>query len=336
MGEGQGTSSTGSAPPGQLSRQRLLHLYRVMATIRRFEEVACQLLVDGKIPATLHASIGQEAVAAGVCEALEPADLIVTNHRGHGHCIAKGVDLKAMMAELMGKASGTNRGRGGSMHIADPAQGILGANGIVGGGIPIAVGAAYACRARESGQIVVCFFGDGAANEGGCHEAMNLASLWELPILFVCENNQYAEMTPQRVHTRVKDLSVRAGAYDMPGASVDGNDVVAVYAAVEAAVRRARAGGGPMLIECKTFRVRGHFEGDPQRYKTAEEVARWKEKDPLTLLKTSLTGPGGIPAGELEAIQQEIESAVREAVAFAEAAPLPSPDEVLTHVYAGA
>jgi acetoin:2,6-dichlorophenolindophenol oxidoreductase subunit alpha len=320
--------------PALLSRERLLELYRVMLTIRRFEEVACQLLVAGKIPATLHASIGQEAVATGVCRGLEPRDLILSNHRGHGHCIAKGVDLKEMMAELMGKTSGTNQGRGGSMHIADPAQGVLGANGIVGGGIPIAVGAAYACRARQSGQVVACFFGDGAANEGGCHESMNLASLWKLPLVFVCEHNQYAEMTPQRVHGSVADLAVRAAGYDMPGVTVDGNDVLAVLAAVGTAVDRARSGGGPTFLECKTFRVRGHFEGDPQRYKPAEEQAEWMERDPLKLFTEYLTGPGSPGQQPLEAIKQDVENAIREAVTFAEAAPLPGPDEVTAHVYA--
>jgi pyruvate dehydrogenase E1 component alpha subunit len=321
--------------PAAVPRERLLDLYRTMQTIRRFEEVACQLLVDRKIPATLHASIGQEAVATGVCRALRRDDLIVSNHRGHGHCIAKGADLNAMMAELMGKATGTNRGRAGSMHIADPAQGILGANGIVGGGIPIAAGAAWGCRARGSQQVVAGFFGDGAANQGGCHEAMNIAALWKLPLLFVCENNQYAEMTPQHVHAAVADLAQRAAGYGMPGVTVDGNDVLAVLAAAEAAVARARAGAGPTFLECKTFRVRGHFEGDPQRYKPADEQARWKARDPLTLFRAHLTGAPGVPADALGAIDREVESLVGGAAAFGEAAPLPDPGEVAMYVYAG-
>jgi pyruvate dehydrogenase E1 component alpha subunit len=316
-------------------RDRLLSLYRVMRTIRRFEEVSCQLLVERKIPATLHASIGQEAVATGVCQALDRQDLIVSNHRGHGHCIAKGVDVNAMMAELMGKATGTNRGRGGSMHIADPDLGILGANGIVGGGIPIAMGAAYACRVRDSGQVVAGFFGDGAANEGGCHEAMNIASLWKLPVLFVCEHNGYAEMTPQRLHASVADLAVRAAAYGMPGVTVDGNDVLAVLSATETAAARARRGEGPTFLECKTYRVRGHFEGDPQRYKGAEEQARWKERDPLTRFGEHLRATG-IDAGTLDRIDAEVERVIQEAVAFGQAAPLPDPAGVTSHVYAGA
>lgn len=315
---------------------RALGLYRTMRTIRRFEEVACQLLVEGKIPATLHASIGQEAVAAGVCGALAPDDMILTNHRGHGHCIAKGTSLDGMMAELMGKAAGTNRGRGGSMHIADAKLGVLGANGIVGGGVPIAVGAAWAARTRGSGQVVACFFGDGAANEGVVHEAMNIASLWKLPVLFVCEHNRYAEMTPQRVHGSVEDLARRAAGYDMSGVTVDGNDVLAVLGAADEAVARARGGAGPTLLECKTFRVRGHFEGDPQRYKPADEVSEWKERDPLVRARAHLSRPGGPGAAVLEAIDGEVEDAVRRAVAFAEAAPLPDAAEVTTHVYARA
>lgn len=313
---------------------RGLGLYRTMRTIRRFEEVACQLLVEGKIPATLHASIGQEAVATGVCHALAPDDMILTNHRGHGHCIAKGTNLEAMMAELMGKAAGTNGGRGGSMHIADPTLGILGANGIVGGGVPIAVGAAWAARTRGSGQVVACFYGDGAANEGGVHEAMNIASLWKLPVLFVCEHNRYAEMTPQRVHGSVEDLARRAAGYGMPGVTVDGNDVLAVLAAAEEAVARARRGDGPTLLECKTFRVRGHFEGDPQRYKPEAEAAEWKERDPLKRLREGLSAPGLPGAAALDAIDREVEDAIRRAVAFADAAPRPDPAEVSTHVYA--
>jgi pyruvate dehydrogenase E1 component alpha subunit len=316
------------------TREALLSLYRVMMTIRRFEEVSCQLLVERKIPATLHASIGQEAVATGVCQALERRDLIVSNHRGHGHCIAKGVDVNAMMAELMGKATGTNGGRGGSMHIADPNLGILGANGIVGGGIPIAMGAGYACRVRESGQVVAGFFGDGAANQGGCHEAMNIASLWKLPVIFVCEHNGYAEMTPQRLHAPVPDLAIRAAGYGMPGVTVDGNDVLAVFAAAQEAAARARRGEGPTFLECKTYRVRGHFEGDPQRYKPADEQSRWKARDPVTSFRTRLT-TSGIDMTVLDAIDAEVERVIAAAVAFGEAAPLPDAAEVTSHVYAG-
>jgi len=317
-----------------IGQPRLHTLYRRMVTIRRFEEVATQLLLDGKISAGLHTSIGQEAVAAGVCEGLRAQDLIVSNHRGHGHCIAKGVDLDEMMAELMGKASGTNRGRGGSMHIADPAKGVLGANGIVGGGIPIALGAAYACRVRDSNQVVACFFGDGAANEGSCHESMNIAALWRLPIVFVCEHNQYAEMTPQNVHSPVADLAVRAAGYDMPGVTIDGNDVLAVLSAIESAATRAREGQGPTFVECKTYRIRGHFEGDPQRYKPEGEQDRWKERDPIQLFARHLAGVGAGEEDALSAIREDVEKSIRQAVAFAEAAPVPDAGEVIRHVYA--
>ncbi len=319
-----------------MKNAQLLDLYRVMKTIRRFEEVACQLLIEGKIPASLHTSIGQEAVAAGVCASLSAADLIVSNHRGHGHCIAKGVDARAMMAELMGRAAGTNSGRGGSMHVADPEFGVLGANGIVGAGVPIALGAAYACRVRNSGQIVACFYGDGAANEGGCHEAMNIAALWKLPLIFVCEHNGYAEMTPQAVHASVRDLAVRAAGYDMPSEIVDGNDVVAVRAAMETAAERARRGEGPTLLECKTYRMRGHFEGDPQRYKPTQEQAQWKERDPISLFRSKLTAAEDMPGAVLDEIDGEIEDIIREAVAFGEAAELPDAAEVARHVYAEA
>lgn len=319
-----------------MKNSRSFDLYRVMRLIRRFEEVASQLLVEGKIPASLHSSVGQEAVAAGVCAALEPSDLIVSNHRGHGHCIAKGLDVRTMMAELMGKAAGSNNGRGGSMHVADPTLGILGANGIVGAGIPVALGAAYACRVRESGQIVACFFGDGAANEGGCHEAMNIAALWQLPLIFVCEHNAYAEMTPQKVHAPIRDIALRAAGYDMPGEIVDGNDILAVCAAAEAAAARARRGEGPTLVECKTYRVRGHFEGDPQRYKPADEQAQWKERDPLTLFRARLTGLEEVATATIDQIDIDVERLVREAAVFAEAAPLPEPTDVTRHVYAEA
>lgn len=318
-----------------MKNTQLLDFYRSMKMIRRFEEVACQALIDGKIPASLHTSIGQEAVAAGICASLQHSDLVVSNHRGHGHCIAKGADPRTMMAELMGKAAGTNSGRGGSMHVADPDLGILGANGIVGAGVPIALGAAYACRVRASRQIVACFFGDGAANEGGCHEAMNIAALWKLPLIFVCEHNGYAEMTPQNVHAPIRDIAIRAAAYAMPGEIVDGNDVIAVSAAAEAAATRARRGDGPTLLECKTYRVRGHFEGDPQRYKPADEAAQWKDRDPITLFRARCTEVEEVNAASLDEIDQEVEGVMREAVAFADAATLPEPAEVAHHVYAG-
>lgn len=319
-----------------MNQAPLLELYRVMTMIRRFETVACQLLIDGKIPSSLHASTGQEAVATGICSALLPADMIVSNHRGHGHCLAKGTDPRLMMAELMGRATGTNAGRGGSMHVADPDVGILGANGIVGAGLPISIGAAWACAVRGSRQVVACFFGDGASNEGSCHEAMNIAALWRLPLLFVCESNGYAEMTPQTVHASIRDLAVRAAAYGMPGETVDGNDVLAVRAAAEAAVGRARSGDGPSFIECKTYRMRGHFEGDPQRYKPAGEQEQWKARDPIERFRAYLIDPCGVDTGMLDAIDKRVDGEIAEAAAFGEAAEFPGADEVARHVYAEA
>jgi TPP-dependent pyruvate/acetoin dehydrogenase alpha subunit len=309
-----------------VSEARLNDLFRIMFTIRRFEETATQLLLEGRMQAGIHSSAGQEAVAAGVCAALLETDLITTNHRGHGHCIAKGVSVSAMMAELMGKVEGTNSGRGGSLHISDAGRGVLGANGIVAAGIPIAVGAAYAALTRNSGQVVASFFGDGAINEGAFHEAMNVAALWKLPVVFVCENNQYAEMTPQRVHSPTKDLWIRAAAYGMPGVGVDGNDVLAVLREAEEAVQRARRGDGPTLIECKTYRTRGHFEGDPEKYKDRDEAGRWAEKDPLQQLRAA------IPSfAEIEA---EVEVVLREAVHVAEAGHDPARDEATSYVFA--
>jgi TPP-dependent pyruvate/acetoin dehydrogenase alpha subunit len=319
-----------------MNEATLHDLYRMMTTIRRFEAVACEQLIARKIPASLHASIGQEAVATGICAVLQPSDMIVSNHRGHGHCLAKGTEPRLMMAELMGKAAGTNSGRGGSMHVADPSLGILGANGIVGAGLPISVGAAYACGVRGSREIVACFYGDGASNEGACHEAMNIAALWRLPLLFVCENNGYAEMTPQSAHAPIQNLAIRAAGYGMPGETVDGNDVLAVRAVAEVAAERARDGGGPTLIECKTYRVRGHFEGDPQRYKPAGEGAEWKKRDPIDLFRAYLTGACGIDAAELDEIDKRVDSVMAEAVAFADAAEFPGADEVARHVYAEA
>jgi len=317
-----------------MNQAPLLELYRVMTTIRRFETVACQLLIDGKIPSSLHASTGQEAVATGICSALLPSDMIVSNHRGHGHCLAKGTDPRLMIAELMGRATGTNAGRGGSMHVADPDVGILGANGIVGAGLPISIGAAWACAVRGSRQVVACFFGDGAANEGSCHEAMNIAALWRLPLLFVCENNGYAEMTPQSAHAPMRDLALRAAAYGIPGETVDGNDVLAVRAAAEAAVARARSGDGPSFIECKTYRMRGHFEGDPQRYKPEGEQEQWKARDPIDRFRAYLIEPCGVDTAMLDAIDKRVDGEIAAAAAFGEAAKFPDPDEVARHVYA--
>uniref|UniRef100_A0A832EJ73 Thiamine pyrophosphate-dependent dehydrogenase E1 component subunit alpha n=1 Tax=Desulfacinum infernum TaxID=35837 RepID=A0A832EJ73_9BACT len=317
-----------------LTDEKLLEMYRTMVKIREFETKVQEFFAAGKIPGFVHLYIGEEAVATGTCAALEPTDYITSTHRGHGHLIAKGGDLKRMMAELFGKRTGYCKGKGGSMHIADVELGILGANGIVGGGGPIANGAALAAQYRGTDQVAVCFFGDGAANQGTTQEAMNLASAWKLPVIFVNENNGYGISCPTCKSMAVADIADRAAAYDMPGVVVDGNDVMAVYEAVWEAVRRARRGDGPSLIECKTYRWRGHFEGDVCTYRDESEVQTWMAKDPIKRFKEKLTDQGVLTAdkdhGILAAVAQELE----EAVDFAEKSPLPAPEEVLEDVYA--
>jgi len=263
-------------------------IYRNMIRIRKFDTTIIQLYADGEIPGFMHLYIGEEAVAAGVCAALRKEDLITSTHRGHGHCIAKGGRLDLMMAELFGRKTGYCKGKGGSMHIADFNLGILGANGIVSGGIPTAVGAAVGIQYKGEKRVAVSFFGDGATNVGQFHEACNLASLWELPVLFVCENNQYAQTTPQAEHQKIQNVADRALSYDMKSAVVDGNDVVEIYRVTAEAAERAREGTGPTFIECKTYRWRGHWEGDPQPYRTQDEVEAWKRKCPIIRFRNYL------------------------------------------------
>lgn len=313
-----------------LAKQEYLALYRTMVTIRQFETLAGELFSAGKIPGFIHLSIGQEASAAGVCACLRKDDYITTTHRGHGHMIAKGADLKRMAAELFGKKTGYCRGKGGSMHIADFSLGILGANGVVAGGLPIGVGAGVSIKMRKTDQVAVCFFGDGAANRGPVHEAMNLASIWKLPVIFVIENNQYASTTPQQYACSVNDLCLRAASYGMPGTAVDGNSVLDVYAAAAEAVQRARNGEGPALIENKTYRIRGHFEGDPQKYRERFEVDAWeKEKDPIERFDAFLKKKKFLTKKRREEIWNQVKEKLKEAVAFAEGSPFPEPEEAI-------
>src|SRR5215213_5824252 len=251
---------------------RQVELLKTMQRIRRFEERAEELYLGGELPGFIHLSIGQEACAAGACLALRTDDYITSTHRGHGHCLAKGAPMDRMMAELYAKVTGSCKGKGGSMHIADFSVGMLGANGVVGGGANLAVGATIAARLRGTDQIALCFFGDGASNRGPVHEAMNLAAVWKLPVIFFCENNQYASTTPASYALAIENVADRASGYGMPGVVVDGNDALAVYEATRAAVERARAGGGPSLIEAKTYRIKGHYVGDPERYRPRAEV----------------------------------------------------------------
>jgi TPP-dependent pyruvate/acetoin dehydrogenase alpha subunit len=313
---------------------RALELYRQMVLIRRFEERAVELRQQGRIHGVVHPYLGQEAVAVGVCAALRPDDLITSTHRGHGHCIAKGADAGRMMAELFGREDGYCRGKGGSMHIAAFDIGMLGANGIVAGGLPIAAGAALGASLSGSGVVTVGFFGDGATGEGAFHEALNISSLWRLPVVWVCENNQYASDTPLResVPGSIVDF---AHGYAMPGIVVDGNDVLAVADAALEAVGRARAGSGPTLIECRTFRGGAHAlrERLPAEVRPADEVARWRAADPLERMRARLL-ERAVDGSELERLESSVEGVLDDAVRFAESSPYPAPETALEDVYA--
>lgn len=316
-----------------LSREDKLRMYSTMLLIRRFEEKAEELYMAGKIWGTFHLYIGEEAVATGACFALRPDDYITSTHRGHGHCIAKGADVKKMMAELMGKATGYCYGLGGSMHIADLEGGNLGATGIVGSAIPIAVGAALACKLRKNGRVVLCFFGDGAANTGAFHEAVNMASVFKLPVVFLCENNQYAMSFPVHKAFAIPDIAERARGYGIPGVTVDGMDVLAVYEATKEAAERARSGLGPTLIEARTYRFKGHSKSDKGVYRTKEEVQMWMERCPIKRLRALLIEEG-VPEEILREIEKKVEETIEEAVRFAEESPEPDLERARCMVYA--
>jgi len=314
-------------------RDRLLHIYETMLKIRKFEEAALGLFERNELRGSVHLYIGEEAIAASVCSALTDDDLIASTHRGHGHAIAKGAELTKAMAELMGKATGYCKGRGGSMHIADLEKGNLGANAIVGGGIPIAVGGGLAEKLKGTKNVSVSFFGDGASNQGTFHESLNLASVWKLPVVFICENNGFAITVPVTQSTSVEDISVRAVGYGMPGVSVDGNDVIAICGAVDEAVARARSGGGPSLIECKTYRLKGHWIGDPEVYRTKEDIAKWADKCPIKRLHDYLISNGMVTSDDLDAIETGVAEAIAEAVSFARESPDPDPGYVMDDVF---
>ena len=311
----------------------MVESYRKKVLIRKFEMCATKLFAQHNLPRFLHLYVGEEAVATGVCSALEVTDYITSTHRGHGHLIAKGGDVKKMMAELFAKETGYCKGKGGSMHISDRDKGILGANGIVGAGIPIATGAAFASKYKGDGRVAVSFFGDGAANRGTFHEALNMAAAFKLPAVFVCENNLFAISVCARYHMAISDISDRAAAYGMPGYSIDGNDVELVYETTKAAVERARRGEGPTLIECKTWRHRGHYEGDPDDYRTAEEKAEWMQKDPIERLAKRLIEEGICTQAELDAIASDADKLLAEAIDEAEAAPVPSVSALMADIY---
>ena len=316
-----------------IASETLLGLYRTMLTIRLFEHRVSREFRTGEIPGFVHMYVGEEAVAAGVCANLDDDDYITSTHRGHGHCIAKGCDLNRMMAEIYGREDGLCRGRGGSMHIADFSRGMLGANAIVGGGIALATGAGLASSIRGGTQVSVAFFGDGAANQGVLHESLNLAAIWKLPVIFVCENNGFAESTPTAYATSVADVASRASGYGIPGVVADGADVLGVYAAARTAVDRARAGEGPTLLEVKTYRFMGHFEGDPERYRDDDERSTLRARDAIPALQEHLVAGGHATAAELEAMQAEIGAAVAAAVEFARTSPFPDPVDLERFVY---
>ena len=317
----------------ELSNESLISLYKTMKKIRLFEERVSELFAAGKFGGFVHLYIGEEAVAAGVSASLRESDYITSTHRGHGHLISKGGDIKKMMAELFGRSTGYCKGKGGSMHIADMDLGILGANGIVGAGAPIAVGAGFAAKYKNTDNVCVCFFGDGASNQGTTAEAMNMASAWNLPVVFVNENNLYGISCCTNKSMRVSDVADKAAAYDIPGIVVDGNDVIAVYEAAAEAIKGAREGKGPSLIECKTYRHKGHFEGDPCVYRPEDEVAEWKAKDPVARFEEKLLGMNVFTREQVLEINAAMQSDIDDAVSFAEESPFPRPEEVTTDVY---
>src|SRR5512146_402702 len=316
-----------------LDKPLLLEMYRKMVAVRTFEETAADLFLKGQLPGFLHCYIGEEAVAAGVCAHLSNQDMITSTHRGHGHAVAKGADFNKMYAELFGKKTGYCHGKGGSMHIADLDLGILGANGIVGGGVPIATGAGLALQMKKTDRVTVCFFGDGASNTGAFYEGVNLAAVWGLPVVFVCENNQYAESTPRAVHQKVKQVADRAAAFNIPGVSMDGMDVFEVYQKTGEAVDQCRAGKGPILLEARTYRFLGHFVGDPQNYRTKEEVEEWKKRDPIQMFRARVLAEGTLTAAEMDAVDLQIKKDMDAALEFARKSPEPDVEVALQDIF---
>jgi len=320
----------------ECSNEKMIGMLRTMITIRLFEEKIVDMYARGLVPGLAHLYVGEEAVATGVCANLRKEDYITSTHRGHGHVIAKGAEPKFMMAELFGKKTGYCKGKGGSMHIADVDIGILGANGIAGGGLPLAAGAGLSAKLRKTDQVTACFFGDGSSNNGTFHESLNFASVHRLPVIFVCENNTYGISTSQKQHQMIRDISIRAASYNMPGITVDGNDVMAVYEAAGQAVPRARAGEGPTLIECKTYRWRGHHEGDPnqgRRYRTMEEVKEWMEKCPIRRFEDRLVEEKILTKPKIKKIWEEIQKEIDDSVEYADQSPFPEPKDLYEDVY---
>ncbi|WP_082235377.1 thiamine pyrophosphate-dependent dehydrogenase E1 component subunit alpha [Halobacillus massiliensis] len=317
-----------------LTSEKAKWMYQKMVEIRRFEDQVHETFSKGTIPGFVHLYAGEEAVAVGVCAHLDDKDFITSTHRGHGHCIAKGCDLKGMMAEIYGKSTGLCKGKGGSMHIADVSKGMLGANGIVGGGFPLATGAGLTAKLKNTGGVAVCFFGDGANNHGTFHEGINQAAIWDLPVVFVAENNGYGEATPFEYASSCTSIADRASAYNIPGETVDGKDTLAVYEAAQRAVERARRGEGPSLIECKTYRNYGHFEGDAQTYKQSEEREEHMDAlDAIIRFRENLISNNLASEEDLHSIDDDVRQAIEDAVEFAEKSPMPEADQLTTDVY---
>lgn len=316
-----------------VGREQALRMYRRLQEIRQFEDKVYFLFLRGDMPGTLHLYIGQEACAVGVCENLRPEDFIMATHRPHGHALAKGVSINAMMAELFAKVEGCSGGYGGSMHVGDISVGCPPAIAIVGGGVPVAAGIGLAFKMRKTDNVVCCFMGDGAVNEGAFHEGVNMAAIWDLPVIFVCENNFYGASTPVAQVTKLDHLAERAKGYGIPGVTVDGMDVLAVYREVGKAVERARRGQGPTLVECETYRFCGHSRTDARNYRTREEEEKWKKRDPLPAMEAKLKKAGLATAREIKAIQEAVARAVDEAVELARAGRSPQPEDCLKHVF---
>lgn len=318
----------------ELTEDQLLEAYRRMSRIRQFEETTKDLLLSGELYGAFHTSTGQEASIVGTCMALEDEDYMVGTHRSHGHPIGKGADIKGLMAELMGRVDGVNQGKGGSMHLSDFSVGSLGETSIVGSGLPVATGAGLGSKLQGDGRVTLCFFGDGSSNEGTFHESLNIASIWDLPVVYVCENNGYGELTAWRKVVASESIAARAVAYDMPGEVVDGQDVLAVYSAVKKAVDRARAGEGPSLVETRTYRYENHAVGLPQEaYRDQAEIDDWRNnRDPLDLFR-GRADEFGLDVAELDVIDKEVATGVEAALEFGRSSPEPDPEEAFTHLY---
>jgi pyruvate dehydrogenase E1 component alpha subunit len=317
-----------------LSKKDLLTMYEKMYTIRKFEETTAKNYAMGNVPGFVHLYIGQEAVATGACQALRKDDYITSTHRGHGHLIAKGGDVKLMMAELFAKKTGYCKAKGGSMHICDLSLGIMGSNGIVGAGLSIAVGVGMASKMEDKGQVCVCFFGDGASNRGTFHESINMSSIYKLPVIYICENNLYGISGCARDTMNITDISIRSTSYGIPGIKVDGNDVIAVYNAAKAAIELARSGSGPTLIEAKTWRHRGHWEGDPDNYRETSECKSWLALDPIPRFSNYLIDKNFAEKEEISTLEEKVMNNINNAVAYAKDSPLPDKSDLYTDVYA--